>query len=63
MSLFTCTPATLSALKHASPWGCQVYVLDPCLQDGHKLPRWDPRACQGTFVGITDVHASSIGLI
>ena len=62
-SLWTRTPDDLSALKHAHPWGCPVYVLDPRLQDGHKLPRWNSRACQGTFVGITDIHASSVGLI
>ena len=37
-SLFTCTPDTLSALKHAHPWGCPLYVLDLHLQDGFKLP-------------------------
>ena len=62
-SLWTRTPDDLSALKHAHPWGCPVYVLDPRLQDGHKLSRWNPCACQGTFVGITDIHASSVGLI
>ena len=43
--------------------GCLVCVPDPRLQDGHKLPRWNPCACHGTFVGITNIHASSVGLI
>ena len=31
-------------ITHAHVWGCPVYVLDPKLQDGKKLPKWDPRA-------------------
>ena len=23
-------------------WGCPVYILDPTLQDGNKLPKWQP---------------------
>ena len=23
-------------------WGCPSYVLEPKLQDGHKLPKWQP---------------------
>jgi hypothetical protein len=26
-------------LHHAHVWGCPVYVLDPKLQDGKKLPK------------------------
>jgi transposase InsO family protein len=29
-------------LQRAHVWGCPVYVLDPMLQDGKKLPRWRP---------------------
>ena len=25
-------------------WGCPVYVLEPTLQDGRKLPKWQPRS-------------------
>ena len=44
VSLWTRTPDNLSVLSNAYPWGCPVYVLDPLLQDGFKLPRWNPRA-------------------
>ena len=40
-----------------------MYVLDPKLQDGKKLPKWVPRARCGQFLGISPDHASSIGLI
>ncbi len=32
-------------------WGCPVYVLDPRLQDGKKIPKWNCRARQGQFLG------------
>ena len=25
-------------------WGCPSYVLEPKLQDGHKLPKWQPHS-------------------
>ena len=32
------------SIVHSHVWGCPVYVLDPKLQDGKKLPKWDPQA-------------------
>jgi hypothetical protein len=40
-------------------WGCPVYVLDPKLQDGKKLPKWDPRARRGMYLGASTEHSSS----
>ena len=50
-------------LRRAHVWGCPVYVLDPKLQDGKKLPKWSPRAKRGMFVGQSLDHATSIGRI
>ncbi len=44
-------------------WGCPVYVLDPRLQDGKKLPKWEPRARRGQFVGFSPSHSSTVGRI
>jgi len=44
-------------------WGCPVYVLDPKLQDGQKLPKWDPRVQRGQFLGFSNEHSSTVGLI
>ena len=50
-------------LKNAKVWGCPTYVLDPRLQDGHKIPKWEPRSRLGQFVGRSMVHSSTVGLI
>ncbi len=52
-----------SALINAHPWGCPVYVLQPRLQDGGKLPKWEPRSRRGQYVGASPLHASTVGLI
>ena len=36
--------STHSVLRNAHPWGCPIYVLDPTLQDGQKIPKWKPRS-------------------
>jgi hypothetical protein len=38
-----------------------VYVLDPKLQDGKKLPKWTPRACRALYVGVSPDHSSTVG--
>ena len=42
LEIWSQSKSTLSALANAHPWGCPVYVLQPRLQDGQKLPRWEP---------------------
>ncbi len=50
-------------LRRAHPFGCPVFVLDPTLQDGHKLPKWEPRARRGAFVGFSSRHSSLVPLV
>ena len=52
-----------SELLQSKVWGCPAYVLDPTLQDGKKLPRWEPRAKLGQFVGRSSLHAGSVALV
>ena len=47
------------SVLRAHVWGCPVYVLDPKLQDGKKLPKWDPRARRGMYLGVSPDHSSS----
>ena len=33
------------------------------MQDGMKLPKWDPRSRGAQFVGYSPLHASTVGLV
>jgi Reverse transcriptase (RNA-dependent DNA polymerase) len=44
-------------------WGCPAYVLDPKLQDGKKIPKWQPRSRRGQYLGVATDHSSTIGRI
>ena len=61
--IFTSTRSDHHALLHAHPWGCPVYVLDPTLRGGHKIPKWRPRSRQGQYMGASSDHSSTVGLI
>ena len=50
-------------LKRAKVFGAPVYVLDPKLQDGRKIPKWSTRSRRGMFLGFSPDHSSSVGLI
>jgi len=50
-------------LRDAKVFGCPAYVLDPRLQDGKKIPKWSPRSRLGQFLGHSEVHAGTVGLI
>ena len=52
-----------SGLPRAHVFGCPVYVLDPTLQDGGKIPKWNSRARQGIFVGFSTKHSSTVPLV
>jgi transposase InsO family protein len=61
--LWTGFKAPRSALPRAHVFGCPVYVLDPKLQDGQKIPKWDCKARQGIFVGFSSDHSSTVPLV
>jgi hypothetical protein len=63
VEIWTRSKSNYSQLTNAHPWGCPVYVLDPRLQDGFKIPRWEPRSRRGIFMGTSSLHASTVGLI
>jgi hypothetical protein len=41
LEVFTKTKSDHHNLQHAHVWGCPVFVLDPHLQDGKKIPKWN----------------------
>ena len=54
---------TKGRLKAFHTFGCPVFVLEKNLQDGNKIPRWDPRSRQGIYLGHSSYHASSVALV
>jgi hypothetical protein len=40
-----------------------VYVLEPSLQNGKKLPKWNRHAQMGKFIGFSREHSSSVALV
>jgi hypothetical protein len=61
--LFTGSTVPRHRLRDIHVWGCPVYVLDPDLQAGKKLPRWQPRSRRGVFVGFSSLHSSDVPLV
>jgi len=60
MELLTGIRSDHRDLLRTHVWGCPVYVLDPKLQDGQKIPKWNRRARQGQFLGFSDEHSSLV---
>ena len=63
IEVFTSTTLTPEALRNLHPWGCPVYVLAPKLKDGKKIPKWEPRSRRGQYMGVSPMHASTVGLV
>ena len=61
--LFTKTRWPQRKLLDIHVWGCPVYVLDKSLQDGKKIPRWQPRSSRSVYMGVSDSHASTVPLV
>ena len=50
-------------LLRSHVWGCPAYVLEPKLQNGQKLPKWNRRSRLGQFMGYSDEHSSLVANI
>jgi hypothetical protein len=50
-------------LQRSHVWGYPVYVLDPKLQDGKKIPKWKMHARRGFYLGQSPSHSLSVGLV
>ncbi|KAL7460298.1 hypothetical protein ACHAXS_001818, partial [Conticribra weissflogii] len=63
LELFTKSKSDHRDLLRSHVWGCPVYVLDPSLADGKKIPKWNRRARLGQFLGFSDEHSSLVGKV
>lgn len=61
--LFTQTNSVKPPLTRFHTFGCPVFVLDSNLQDNNKIPRWNPHARQGLFLGFISHHSSSVAWV
>jgi hypothetical protein len=61
--IFTGSTVPRHRLKDIHVWGCPVYILDPHLQGGNKIPRWQPRSRLGVFMGFSHLHSSEVPLV
>jgi hypothetical protein len=61
--LFTGAVMPRHKLRDLHVWGCPIYVLDPTLQQGKKLPRWQSCSRCGVFLGYSPHHSSDVPLI
>eukprot|EP00957_Ditylum_brightwellii_P120639 9202816-Ditylum_brightwellii.AAC.1 len=63
IELFTQTTIPHSFFKGAHIWGCPVYVFQPTLRKGKKIPRWDLQRTHGQFLGFPAVHSAQVALV
>jgi hypothetical protein len=43
--------------------GSPIFVLDPALQDGKKIPKWNPRSRLGMYLGNSPLHSSTVARV
>jgi hypothetical protein len=63
MEILTSTRLDHRDLLRTHVWGCPVYVLDPKLQDGKKIPKCNCWALQGQFLGFSDKHSLLVATV
>ena len=61
--LATKSKANHRDLSRSHVWGCPTFVLDPKLQNGKKIPKWNRRARMGQFLGFSDEHSSLVAQV
>ena len=61
IELLTKTKADHKDLLRSHVWGCPVFVLDPKLQNGQKIPKWNRRSRIGQFLGFSEEHSTLVG--
>eukprot|EP00957_Ditylum_brightwellii_P116638 8896889-Ditylum_brightwellii.AAC.1 len=55
---------SVQILTEQHAWGCPVYKLDAHLQDRYSsVPKWDPRARLGIYLGASSAHAGNVHLV
>ena len=61
--MLTQEKATHKDLLRSHVWGCPTFVLDPKLQDGKKIPKWNRRSRLGQFLGFSQQHSTLVAYL
>jgi hypothetical protein len=61
--IFTGSSVPRHRLVDLHVWVCPLYVLDPKIQQGKKLPRLEPRSKRLMFLGISQQNSTEVPLI
>jgi hypothetical protein len=60
LKVFTKTKSEHCDLQRAHVWRCPVFILDPFLQDGKKIPKWNRCVRLAKFVGFSPEHSTLV---
>ena len=63
LEIFTKTKSDHRDLLRTRVWGCPAFVLDPKLQDGHKIPKFNRRSRMGQFSGFSDEYSTLVSMV
>jgi Reverse transcriptase (RNA-dependent DNA polymerase) len=63
IEIFTSVKLGCQQIQRAKVFGSPAFVLDPRLQDGRKIPKWDPCSARGQFLGFSHEHSSTVALV
>ena len=62
--IFSGVAAKNIRLRDFHTFDCPFYVLESCLQTNPKgVPKWDPRARLGIYLGRSPAHAGNVALV
>ena len=63
LDIYTKSGTDSNCLQQERIWGWPAYALDLILQDADKIPNWDHRTRLGQYLGKSEKHTSTVGLI
>ena len=63
LEIFTSSTSDQEDLKRAHVFGSTVYILDPKLQNGKKIPKWNRRSRRGQFLGFSPNYSFLISMV
>jgi hypothetical protein len=61
--IFSRRKARQDRLANFHTFSCPVFVLEPRLQQGLKVPKWQPRSRQAVYLGHSPRHAQTVPIV